>query len=110
MRRASRVGRFDDVVGRGFTLVSSVADPTAKLDPELARYFASIGGMRAHVAPAGPIHDVNGSYQRWFAEHGVAVALLRADFHIFGTAPAVGGEGKLVAALRSVLGSAGSER
>lgn len=66
--------------------------------------------MRAHVAPAGPIHDVNGSYQRWFAEHGVAVALLRADFHIFGTAPAVGGEGKLVAALRSVLGSAGSER
>jgi hypothetical protein len=76
------------------------------LEPDLAAYLASIGGVGAHVAPAGPIQDVSGSYRRWFAEHGVAVALVRPDFHIFGTARAVGGAGKLVAALQSALGSA----
>src|SRR5262249_48282577 len=51
-------GRFDDVVGRGFGLVSTAGDPAAALDPALAAYFASIGGFTAHVAPAGPIRDL----------------------------------------------------
>jgi flavoprotein hydroxylase len=105
VRRGDKVGRFDDVVARGFTLVSSVADPAAVLEPDLAAFFASLGGTCAHVAPSGPIRDVNGSYQRWFAEHGVAVALARPDFHVFGTARAVDGAGVLVARLRSALGT-----
>jgi flavoprotein hydroxylase len=110
VRTGSKAGRFDDVVERGFQLVSTVADPAAALDAERAAYFASIGGNVAHIAPTAPIEDINGSYQRWFAEHGVAIALVRPDFHIFGTAPAVGGAGELVGALRSALGGARSER
>jgi 3-(3-hydroxy-phenyl)propionate hydroxylase len=110
VRAGNKIGRYDDVVGRGFQLVSTAADPAAALDPDLAAYFASIGGNVAHVAPTGPIEDVNGSYRRWFAEHGVAIALMRPDFHIFGAAPAVGGAGKLVAAMRSALDGARFER
>jgi 2-polyprenyl-6-methoxyphenol hydroxylase-like FAD-dependent oxidoreductase len=105
VQAGKKAGRFDDVVGRGFGLVSTVGDPTSALGPELATYFASIGGFAAHVTPTGPIGDLKGSYQRWFAEHGIAVALVRPDFHVFGTAQAVEGSGKLVSALRSALGT-----
>jgi 2-polyprenyl-6-methoxyphenol hydroxylase-like FAD-dependent oxidoreductase len=110
VQKGERTGRFDDVVGRGFGLVSTGGDPAAALDPALAAYFASIGGFTAHVAPAGSIRDVQGSYARWLVEHGVAVALVRPDFHIFGTARAVGDCGELVTALRSALGTPDSPR
>lgn len=72
--------------------------------------LADLAGAPTQVAPAGAIEDVDGSYRQWFADHGIAVALMRPDFHVFGSAAAVNGAGKLVAALRSVLGSAGSWR
>jgi 2-polyprenyl-6-methoxyphenol hydroxylase-like FAD-dependent oxidoreductase len=103
VRRGDVVGRFDDVVGRGFTLLSPVADPASLLAPDLARFFASLGGVSAHVADGGPVHDVNGTYARWFAEHGVGVVLQRPDFHVFGTASAVDGAAALVRALRNAL-------
>ena len=103
VRRGAATGRFDDVVGRGFTLVSPVADPASRLAPELAAFFASLGGVSAHVAPGGPVHDLHGTYARWFAENGVGVVLQRPDFHVFGTAPAIDGAATLVGRLRSAL-------
>ena len=32
--------------------------------------------LSAHVAPGGPVHDVRGSYAKWFVDHGVGVVLL----------------------------------
>jgi flavoprotein hydroxylase len=104
---AGRRGRFDDVVGCGFTLVSTVGDPLRRLTPELAEFFASLGGSGAHVAPGGPVDDAGGSYARWFAEHGVAVVLQRPDFHVFGAAAGIDGSAALVAALRAALGGKG---
>src|SRR5262249_43898536 len=67
VRRGEQNGRFDDVVGRGFTLLSPVGDPESRLPPELAAYFASLGGVSAHVALGAPVHDLHGSYAQWFA-------------------------------------------
>jgi len=105
VRRGDVAGLFDDVVGSGWTLLSPIGDPAAYLDPELAAFFASIGGISAHIAADGPIEDVSGGYARWFEEHGAAVALQRPDFYVFGTAPALDGAAALVAALRSRLGA-----
>jgi len=102
---AGRRGLFDDVVGRGFTLLSPAGDPSSRLSPALAAFFASLGGVAAHVAPGGPIDDVHGHYARWFGDHGVGVALQRPDFHVFGTAPALDGAAPLVARLRDALGA-----
>jgi 2-polyprenyl-6-methoxyphenol hydroxylase-like FAD-dependent oxidoreductase len=96
-------GRFDDVVGRGFALVSPTGDPAAALDAESARFFASLRGITAHVGAGAPIEDLRGGYARWFAQHGAAVALVRPDFAVFGSAPALGGASALVAALRERL-------
>ena len=96
-------GLFDDVVGRGFALVSPAGDPAAALDAESAAWLASLGGLTAHVAPGAPVEDANGGYARWFARHAAEVALVRPDFAVFGTAAGLSGASALVRALREKL-------
>ncbi len=102
VRHRGATGRFDDVVGRGFVLASPAGEP--RLAPELARWFASLGGLVAHVAPGAPVDDVNGGYARWFAQRGAELALARPDFAVFGTAAGRDGANALVSALRERLG------
>jgi flavoprotein hydroxylase len=92
-------GLFDDVVGRGFALVSPAGDPAAALDAESAAWLASLGGLTAHVAPGAPVEDAKGGYARWFARHAAEVALVRPDFAVFGTAAGLSGASALVRAL-----------
>jgi 3-(3-hydroxy-phenyl)propionate hydroxylase len=103
VRRGGVTGRFDDVVGRGFALVSPAGEPAASLDPELAAWFASVGGFTAHVAKGAPIEDLNGGYARWFAEHSAEVALVRPDFAVFGVAGKLDASSSLLRALRERL-------
>jgi 2-polyprenyl-6-methoxyphenol hydroxylase-like FAD-dependent oxidoreductase len=103
VRRGVETGRFDDVVGGGWALVSPLGDPAMALDRELADFFASLGGVTAQVSAHGPIVDSNGGYARWFAAHGAAVALQRPDFYVFGTASSLDGARALVASLRRRL-------
>jgi flavoprotein hydroxylase len=106
VERAGRAGLFDDVVGRGWTLLGAVANPGAALERETAAFFASIGGITAHFASdrsATAVRDVDGAYARWFAEARAAVVLQRPDFYLFGTAHAVEGAPALVDALRRAL-------
>jgi 2-polyprenyl-6-methoxyphenol hydroxylase-like FAD-dependent oxidoreductase len=100
VQRDGVTGLFDDVVGPGFALVSLDGDPAAHLDARLAAFFASLGGVTAHVGGGGPIADLGDGYRRWFRERGVAVALQRPDFHVFGTAPSLSGVDSLVSGLR----------
>jgi flavoprotein hydroxylase len=99
-------GRFDDVVGRGFALVSPAGDPTSRLPTDLAAFFASLDGVSAHVGPDAPVVDIGERYAEWFATHGVGVALQRPDFHLFGTAPSLDDTATLVRKLQSALASA----
>jgi flavoprotein hydroxylase len=103
VRQRGVSGLFDDVVGRGFALLSPAGDPAAALDPGSAAWFASLGGLTAHVAPGAPVEDANGGYARWFAKHGAAVALVRPDFAVFGTAARLAGASGLVRTLREQL-------
>jgi flavoprotein hydroxylase len=100
-----RTGRFDDLVGRGFVLASPHGDPSRHLDPDLAAWFTSIGGIPAHVAPDAPIADLEGSYARWFRGAGAGVALVRPDFYVFAKAAEIAGAGGLVRELREKLGA-----
>ena len=103
VRVSGRTGLFDDVVGRGFALLCPSCDPKSLLDPELAAFFASLGGVSAHVARDGPIEDLSGRYAKWFEAAGAAVALQRPDFTVFGTAPQASSANALVRELRDRL-------
>jgi len=110
VRCGDAMGLFDDVVGRGWTLVSPVVDPLASLDRDAAEFFASLGGVGARVGADAPVHDVDGTYRRWFADTGVEVVLQRPDFYVFGTAPRADGASGLVRALREAIAGAPSVR
>jgi 2-polyprenyl-6-methoxyphenol hydroxylase-like FAD-dependent oxidoreductase len=107
VRRDGVTGLFDDVIGRAWTLVSPSCDPAALLDAESAVFFAAIGGISAHVCAGGPIEDVSGGYAGWFAGAGVAVALQRPDFYLFGTARRPEDTPTLVRELRGSLATLG---
>jgi flavoprotein hydroxylase len=103
VQRGGDVGLFDDVVGRGWILLSPVRDQLAALDPDVAAWFTAIGGVAAHVGPGG-VRDLDGGYARWFAEAGVDAVLQRPDFYVYGTATGGAETKALVAGLRAALG------
>ncbi len=105
VERGETRGLFDDVVGGGFALVSTRGDPAEVLTPEQRAFFASLGGVTAHVSRDGALRDLDGAYANWFGTHGATVALQRPDFAVFGTAQHLEGAGALVDALRERLGS-----
>jgi hypothetical protein len=93
--------RFDDAVGAGWRLVT-LAEPA--LDPDLAEWFATIGGAAVALGCGDQSpRDVDGTYRAWFADHGVVAALQRPDFSLFGTATRAADEPELVRSLRAAL-------
>jgi flavoprotein hydroxylase len=104
VRVGGATGLFDDVVGRGWTLLSSLADPARALEPGAAAFFAELGGISARVGADAPVEDLDGTYGRWFEKAGRAVVLQRPDFHVFGTAASVAGATAVVEHLRRALG------
>ncbi|HEU5151620.1 MAG TPA: bifunctional 3-(3-hydroxy-phenyl)propionate/3-hydroxycinnamic acid hydroxylase [Iamia sp.] len=85
---------FDDVHGAGWRLVT--VDGT-RPDPELATWFAGIGGVVVDVAGRSP------DLEAWFTRHDVRWALQRPDFHLFGTA--TDGADRVLADLRQRIRS-----
>lgn len=108
-----RRARFDDAVGAGWRLVT-LADPD--LDDELARWFASIGGMVVllgggpsaagdvgDVSDISDISDIDGAYGAWLGERGLVAALQRPDFALYGTAAAGSEVAGILHRLRAAL-------
>lgn len=84
------VGLFDELVGRGFALVSAVA-PDRLLDAERLAFLDAIGTRLVHVLPAGDptpdgVVDIEGVYLRYLATTGVRALLVRPDHYVFGGA------------------------
>src|SRR5207244_13648109 len=71
----SATGLFDDVVGRGWTLVSPLADPVAERDPESAAFFARLGGIGTCVGAATRAEALRGTYARRFGKAGLGDVL-----------------------------------
>jgi resorcinol 4-hydroxylase (NADPH) len=83
VRVAGRVGLFDDVVGGGWQLISRAGDPAGLLGEADAAWFREVGGVLADVSGAGPVRDIDGTYERWFAGHQCDALLARPDFYVF---------------------------
>ena len=106
-REGSR-GLFDDLVGRGFCLVSTVGDPAGNLSPDDLDFFTSIGGHLVSISSSPDEHadqviDITGAYTKWFADNSCAVVLIRPDWAIYGTAPDHDRRRQLVRSLREQL-------
>ncbi|HEX2316819.1 MAG TPA: bifunctional 3-(3-hydroxy-phenyl)propionate/3-hydroxycinnamic acid hydroxylase [Thermomonospora sp.] len=109
-----RVGRdgtvdlFDEIVGRGFVVITTEPTDTL-LDDDRLRYLESLGTRLVRVVPPGvpsgpsTVTDEDGVYRRYLAEHSATAALVRPDFYLFGTARDAEGLAALVDDLRGQL-------
>ncbi|GAA3673910.1 bifunctional 3-(3-hydroxy-phenyl)propionate/3-hydroxycinnamic acid hydroxylase [Nocardioides ginsengisoli] len=79
VRSGDLEGLFDDVVGRGFSLVATSGLRDALGADDLA-FLDKLGGVTASL---DEVVDVDGTYAAYFAEHGVEALLGRPDYHLF---------------------------
>ncbi|WP_205013978.1 hypothetical protein, partial [Nocardioides albidus] len=77
VRRGGDEGLFDDVLGRGFSLVTATA---VSLDAE---DLAFLDRLDVVAASLDTVADVDGTYATWFSERGVEAFIGRPDYHLF---------------------------
>ena len=100
-------GRFDDVVGQGFTLLTR-RDAAQVLQEEQRAFLTSIGTHILSLAQTetpndDSVVDLEGRYGAWFEQSGCEAILVRPDFYIFGTAKRMEDVSALVADLQLQL-------
>ncbi|MEU7230542.1 bifunctional 3-(3-hydroxy-phenyl)propionate/3-hydroxycinnamic acid hydroxylase [Streptomyces chrestomyceticus] len=109
--RGHAVDRFDEVVGRGFVLLTSI-DPYTALGAEEAAFLKHLGGRVVRVLPCGTsptlvgphaVVDTDDVYLPFLAETGQAGVLVRPDFYVYGAAADGPGLNELVRDLRDRL-------
>ena len=97
VRYGGREGRFDDVVGRGFVLLTR---RRAALPAEQTRFLERIGAV---VVAIDDLEDLDGRLTAWLREHAVEAVVSRPDFYVFGAVRALDELPALVDALRAQL-------
>lgn len=87
-----RTGRFDDIVGRGWVVLSRKARLRERLTSEAQAILERLGATTIHVTKAtmpSDFHsavDRDGVYAAWFDKLGADVIVVRPDFYVFGSA------------------------
>ena len=94
VRLDGREGRFDDVVGKGFVLLTRHA-------PELPLVVAeALDVIGAKIVALDELEDLDGRLTAWLDEHRVAAVLVRPDAYVFGAVQALDDVPALVDDLR----------
>jgi 2-polyprenyl-6-methoxyphenol hydroxylase-like FAD-dependent oxidoreductase len=88
-----QTGRFDDLIGGGWMVLSRKPDVTTLLSAEQRRFLDRIGARVIHVSRArmrtpDSVIDLDGDYLQWFNELSAQVVLVRPDFYVFGAGAA----------------------
>jgi 3-(3-hydroxy-phenyl)propionate hydroxylase len=114
--------KFDDAVGRWFTLAAWNNDPRAILDAEALAALDALGARLVEVRPAVQlgwsttpaasgdalvVGDVDGSLKDWFGSRAESVVLVRPDRIVGGAAEAHGASAMVRAFLRTLQLDAG---
>ncbi|WP_255410530.1 bifunctional 3-(3-hydroxy-phenyl)propionate/3-hydroxycinnamic acid hydroxylase MhpA [Amycolatopsis sp. CA-126428] len=83
VRVGGREGLFDDVVGGCWQLIGFGRHPADFCGFDDLEWFRHLGGVVAEVSTQGEVEDVDGLYQRWFADNGCQAVVARPDFYVF---------------------------
>jgi 3-(3-hydroxy-phenyl)propionate hydroxylase len=84
-----RSGRFDDVVGRGWTVMGRGTSAAGMLSPGQQERLEALGGRCVSIGAPGTecdVVDVEGTYTRWFDDLGINFVVVRPDFYVAATA------------------------
>jgi 2-polyprenyl-6-methoxyphenol hydroxylase-like FAD-dependent oxidoreductase/catechol 2,3-dioxygenase-like lactoylglutathione lyase family enzyme len=97
VRLGGRSGRFNDLVGDGFVLLTRRAP---RLSAEQAAFLERI---EVRVVALEDLEDLDGRLTAWLDEHGAEAVLMRPDHYVFGAVTAPESLAALVEDLRAQL-------
>jgi flavoprotein hydroxylase len=86
---AGDIGRFDQVVGPGFAVLSS-ADVSSITEGHVHESLAQLGAHVTRLLPPdaepadGAVADVDGVYLPWLRSAGYQAVVIRPDYYVFG--------------------------
>ncbi len=105
-RGTGEPGRADDLLGSGFTLITSSSAALGDLDAQLLAWFASIGGTVATLDSdvEGHLTDADGVFTGWLQAHHATGVLTRPDQYVFGSTSESRTASGLLEQLRAALG------
>lgn len=84
-----RTGRFDDAVGRGWTLLTLHSAHDQQLSDSQRAAFENIGGKVVTIGArnsGADVIDMDGTYQQWMSDNGINHMLMRPDYYVAATA------------------------
>ena len=85
-----RTGRFDDVVGRGWIVLTAQPGIDKLIVGAHRALLDRIGARTVTLSPDGPdpdrLIDLHGDYTRFLSSHRLLALIVRPDFHVFGGA------------------------
>jgi len=86
VRQGGRSGRFDDVVGLGFMLVSRSTAALAAVGPRQRAVLSALRARHVLVTADGAEGwtDVDAKYIPFMERHGIDTMLVRPDFYLYG--------------------------
>jgi 2-polyprenyl-6-methoxyphenol hydroxylase-like FAD-dependent oxidoreductase len=89
IRCGQKTGRFDDLTGTGWALITTDQHLLDLLPISLLDFWRSIGGHLAVIG--GPdsnaeFQDLQDRYGQWFGQQACSAVVVRPDWHIYGTA------------------------
>lgn len=95
-------GWADDVLGTGFSIVTTRQHPADILDPEQLDFLSQVGCSYGSLDSDHPGHlqDVDGRFSAWLAENGMQAVIVRPDGYTFGGVADVADLPELVDELR----------
>lgn len=87
VRRDGREGLLDDVVGKGWQLLTRSNGAPVVLDEASQAFVREFGVTVADFGPHGDTRDLGGVHKGWFDRIDAGAILVRPDFYVFGTSP-----------------------
>ena len=89
VRRNGIEGRYDDIVGSGFALVSRDPKSLLGLDAAQMHMMETFGVHQVHIVAAdvyaqGAVQDLNTKFIPFMEQHGIHTMLVRPDFYVYG--------------------------
>ena len=103
----NREGKFDDIAGHGFVIISRNGRPRDVLSEEDLAFWAELGGKIVHIGDSnGTLKDVDGYFTRLMDELSCDAIVKRPDYYMFAACPRVADLPPLIAELRHRLHAA----
>ena len=102
-----REGKFDDIAGHGFVIISRNGRPRDVLSDDDLAFWAKLGGKIVHIGDGdGTLKDVDGYFSRLMDEISCDAIVKRPDYYIFAACNRVDDLPALIADLRLRLHAA----